>query len=153
MTPTIALPFKNTTNVRVNLPYRAKALKGGQVPWKVGYHPGIDLVNTKDKTIVACADGVVIRSELNKSWGSYIVIKHKQLNLSSIYAHLSQRFVGVNRKVKRGDSIGIMGATGQVTGAHLHFELQAKYYDATSTVNPAPLMGIDNRSGKVRLNP
>lgn len=96
------------------------------------FHQGIDLVGegfTADA--VVAADGGTVSEVLNSvegnspSQGNFVSIYHGN-NLYTVYYHLKKGSVSVKRgdKVKKGDVIGYMGATGNVTGIHLHFGVQ-----------------------------
>ena len=137
------LPYKSNTNVRITSPYgyRIDPFGSGKKVW----HSGIDFVG-EDKYIIAASDGVVVASTiLDKrydttrtwEWGNYVRIDtptgHREY-----YCHMQSRNVKVGQKVKAGDILGIEGATGNVTGRHLHFEVRnsngtnidaAKYLD------------------------
>jgi murein DD-endopeptidase MepM/ murein hydrolase activator NlpD len=60
----------------------------------------------------------------NGSYGNYVRIRHNS-TYKTAYAHLSRYGNGVKkgRRVKQGQIIGYSGATGRVTGAHLHYEV------------------------------
>jgi murein DD-endopeptidase MepM/ murein hydrolase activator NlpD len=91
--------------------------------WKM--HSGNDYPMPNGTPITITRDGVVTRSEVNGSmtsgYGNLIEIQHSD-GSKSIYAHLSDRKVGVGSKVKAGSVIGTVGSTGGSTGSHLHFE-------------------------------
>lgn len=91
-------------------------------------HSGVDFSPGAGAAIFAIADGVVYeRGEGGTSWGHYVIIEHNidGERVYSGYAHMqsgsSPMFVGDDVKV--GDFVGLVGATGQVTGAHLHFTI------------------------------
>ena len=56
-------------------------------------------------------------------YGRLVKIKHAY-GIETRYAHLSKINVKVGERVSRGDRIGGMGATGRVTGTHLHYEVR-----------------------------
>lgn len=87
-------------------------------------HKGVDFAAPKGTPIMAAGDGVVERCGPYSSYGNYICIRHDG-STKTAYAHLSRYAKGVNkgRKVRQGEVIGYVGATGRATGAHLHFEL------------------------------
>ena len=112
--------------------------------WQCGWHIGVDLVG--DREIYPIAEGIV--QSLNSkgsSYGNHVVIKHDD-GLVSLYAHLSEVKVKAGQKVYLDTLIGLMGATGNATGVHLHLELHNgayKYpakgsnpYTATWIINP-----------------
>ena len=91
-------------------------------------HSGIDFTPGAGAAIFAIADGVVVEhGEAGTSWGNYVVIQHTidgQIVLSG-YAHMqaSSSPMVVGQEVKVGDFVGLVGSTGQATGAHLHFTI------------------------------
>lgn len=86
------------------------------------YHSGLDLYGSTDTEIYAPAPGVVVfagpltvrgnTTYLDHGWGVY-----------SGYLHQSEIFVQPGDRVEAGDLIGMVGGTGRVTGAHLHWEI------------------------------
>jgi murein DD-endopeptidase MepM/ murein hydrolase activator NlpD len=82
-------------------------------------HAGIDLAAHRD-TVFSILDGVVQNCRYSKSLGLFVRIDHGN-SLNSLYGHLSQWLVMPGDIVNAGDPIGITGATGIVTGEHLHF--------------------------------
>jgi murein DD-endopeptidase MepM/ murein hydrolase activator NlpD len=59
----------------------------------------------------------------NGGYGQYVVIRHNN-GSQTLYAHLSQNYVGVGAYVAQGEAVGAMGNTGRSTGTHLHFEVR-----------------------------
>ncbi|WP_395639820.1 M23 family metallopeptidase [Pseudolysinimonas sp.] len=91
-------------------------------------HSGIDFTPGAGAAIFAIADGVVLEhAESGSSWGNYVIIQHVidgQVVLSG-YAHMQAASspMVAGQEVKVGDFVGLVGATGQATGAHLHFTI------------------------------
>ena len=91
-------------------------------------HSGVDFAPGAGAAIFAIADGVVLEhSQSGTSWGHYVVLQHEvdgQVVYSG-YAHMQADSspLNVGDVVKVGDFIGLVGATGQATGAHLHFTI------------------------------
>lgn len=87
-------------------------------------HKGVDFAAPKGTPIMAAGDGVVERCSAYSSYGNYICIRHSG-STKTAYAHLSRYAKGlkIGGKVHQGQIIGYVGATGQTTGPHLHFEL------------------------------
>jgi LysM repeat protein len=90
-----------------------------------GYN-AVDLAGSVGTSVRAAASGEVIVSKStgwNGGYGQYIVVKHSN-GAQTLYAHLSSNGVGVGEYVSQGESIGLMGNSGQSTGPHLHFEVR-----------------------------
>lgn len=86
---------------------------------------GVDVANLCGTPIYAAAAGSIIaatESGWNGGAGKYVKINHTS-ELQTLYAHLSRVLVSLGESVFRGQLIGLMGATGQATGCHLHFEV------------------------------
>lgn len=90
------------------------------VTGKRAMHRGVDLRGRTGSKVHAVASGKVIISTYNKYAGNKIAIRHRD-GSTSFYFHLSKRGVNVGSWVKSHQVIGRVGATGRVTGAHLHF--------------------------------
>lgn len=89
-------------------------------------HSGIDFNPGYGAAIFAMADGVVVDvSGGGSSWGTFVVIEH-QIDGQTVYSGYAHMVSGstplvVGQEIKVGDFVGLVGATGQATGAHLHF--------------------------------
>ncbi|WP_312940640.1 M23 family metallopeptidase [Oscillibacter sp.] len=86
-------------------------------------HSGLDMAAPTDTPIRAALDGTVAKSYYSSSYGNYIVIDHGN-GLTTGYAHQSKRMVKKGDTVTAGQVIGLVGSTGNSTGAHLHFEVR-----------------------------
>jgi len=91
------------------------------VTGQVKAHRGVDYVAAVGTPIKAAGKGRVIKSGYNKYNGNYVFIKHND-TYTTKYLHLKKRKVKTGASVKQGQIIGTLGATGRVTGAHLHYE-------------------------------
>lgn len=92
-------------------------------------HDGIDLGAALGTPVKATQAGTVVFSGVQQGYGNIITLNHGIINgknVTSSYAHLSRRAVGVGNppSVKQGDIIGYVGNTGVGTAAHLHFEIR-----------------------------
>ena len=93
-----------------------------------GWHGGIDIVRPGGSTgctVVASEAGTVTFAGWYGSGGNTVIIKHSG-GLSTMYCHMRNGSLRVysGQKVVRGQAIGQIGATGYVTGAHLHYEVK-----------------------------
>ena len=91
-------------------------------------HDGTDYPSGDQTPVMAIADGVVITStDAGGGYGVYIEIQHTVEGrlITSSYSHMTygSRLVNVGDSVTAGQQIGAIGATGQVTGPHLHLEV------------------------------
>jgi murein DD-endopeptidase MepM/ murein hydrolase activator NlpD len=99
------------------------------------FHSGLDISAEKGRSVYATADGIVDTEGWSGNYGNLIVLDHGY-GLKTRYGHLSGFKVKAGDKVKRGDVIGFVGATGRATGAHLHYEVLAN----GQTINPLQLL-------------
>jgi murein DD-endopeptidase MepM/ murein hydrolase activator NlpD len=88
------------------------------------FHPGLDIAGDRGKPVYATAAGKVTQVGYQGAYGNLIVIDHG-FGLETRYGHLSRFSVKGGDRVKRGDVIGLIGATGRTTGPHLHYEVHA----------------------------
>lgn len=91
------------------------------VTGQVRPHNGIDYAAPTGTPVMAAGDGRVVRSGYNDLNGNYIFIQHGERYMTK-YLHLNRRDVQQGARVRQGQRIGTVGATGRVTGAHLHYE-------------------------------
>jgi len=92
---------------------------------KLHPHNAVDIANDCGTDITASVDGMVNEISVgswNGGYGNYILISHPN-GTKTRYAHLQKVLVSVGQRVKKGDSIGMMGETGNATGCHVHFEI------------------------------
>jgi len=85
-------------------------------------HGGIDIAMPTGTPILAPADGVIIDTGEYFFNGNSVFIEHG-LGVQTFYAHMDSIEVSIGDEVKQGERIGTVGATGRVTGAHLHWSL------------------------------
>jgi murein DD-endopeptidase MepM/ murein hydrolase activator NlpD len=108
----------------------------GQYGLWSSYHTGLDFNGNTGDQIHAIADGVVISAQYDGSYGNKTVIQLPD-GTELWYCHQSAFLVSVGDTVHQGDVIGLVGATGHVTGSHLHVEVHPGGGDA---VDPYPAM-------------
>jgi len=86
-------------------------------------HYGVDIVAAANEAIISTLEGTVVMAAWTLNTGYVIQIQHEN-NLLSFYKHNSQLLKEVGDRVKAGETIAIIGNSGeQTTGPHLHFEL------------------------------
>ncbi|MFE7837968.1 peptidoglycan DD-metalloendopeptidase family protein [Streptomyces sp. NPDC057474] len=124
--------------------------------WSLGYHTGLDLVASSGTPIYAPADGKVVTAGPGGSYGNMTKLQHAG-GVITLFAHQTSIKVSAGQSVKRGDQIGTVGATGNVTGPHLHWEVLVPGVDnpfvggqdqGPGMVDPAAWM-----AGRVTANP
>ena len=86
-------------------------------------HPGIDISARYGVPVTAGGSGEVIFAGRDPGYGSLIIVDHGG-HLDTLYGHLSALYVREGQRVRGGQAIGAVGATGRATGAHLHYEVR-----------------------------
>ncbi|MEU6223435.1 peptidoglycan DD-metalloendopeptidase family protein [Streptomyces sp. NPDC047042] len=102
--------------------------------WSSGYHTGVDFVVPTGTSLKAVGAGTVVSAGWGGAYGNQVVIKLAD-GYYAQYGHLSQLSVSAGQSVTAGQQIGLSGATGNVTGPHLHFEIRTTP-DYGSDVDP-----------------
>ena len=108
----------------VNFKYISSSFKRNrfhpvQKRWKA--HNGVDYAAKTGTPVVAAGNGKVTHSTYNKYNGNYVFIQHGN-GIVTKYLHFSKRAVKKGQRVKQGQLIGKVGATGLAAGPHLHYE-------------------------------
>ena len=88
------------------------------------FHAGLDIAGERGQPVYATASGTVEQVGYQGAYGNLVTINHG-FGLESRYGHLLNFAVKQGTKVKRGDVVGHVGATGRATGFHLHYEVHA----------------------------
>ncbi|MBD0689066.1 LysM peptidoglycan-binding domain-containing M23 family metallopeptidase [Streptomyces sp. CBMA123] len=91
--------------------------------WASGHHTGQDFIASTGTPLRAVAKGVVVKAANDGAYGNEVEIKLADGKYAQ-YAHLSSIGVKVGQSVTTGQQLGLSGATGNVTGPHLHFEIR-----------------------------
>ncbi|WP_147104152.1 M23 family metallopeptidase [Tateyamaria sp. syn59] len=113
-----ATPVKDSFRFTSGFGFRRDPKTGGR-----RMHNGVDFAASVGTPLYATADGVVTHAGWQSGYGRLVKIQH-EFGIETRYAHLSRLRVKVGQKVSRGDRIGDMGASGRVTGVHLHYEVR-----------------------------
>lgn len=108
-------------------------------------HMGTDFAGATGAPVLAANRGVVRIVDAFFYGGNVVYIDHG-VGLSSAYLHLSEQLVAAGDTVQRGQTIGRVGATGRVTGPHLHFIVRY----GSVTVDPLSLFAVAGDSSGTR---
>lgn len=106
------------------------------------FHPGLDISADKGDPIYSTADGKVTHAASAGNYGNLVIVDHGY-GIETRYGHMSAFKVKVGQVVKRGDLLGLVGATGRATSSHLHYEVRAN----GRILNPLQLLLNPRRSG------
>lgn len=112
--------------------------------WLPEIHRGVDLAAATGTPVRAMASATVEFAGEMSGYGNVIILQHDG-HTQTVYGHLSRIDVQRGARVKRGDVIGLSGATGNASGPHLHFEV-IRWGRAE---DPVPLLGRVNAPGKL----
>lgn len=93
-------------------------------------HKGMDIKAPTGTPIVASADGEVTYAGTRSGYGLVVEINHGD-GVGSLYGHLNEIQIEAGAVVKQGDTIGTLGATGNASTPHLHYEvlIDGEIYD------------------------
>jgi murein DD-endopeptidase MepM/ murein hydrolase activator NlpD len=89
---------------------------------EIRFHYGTDIAADSGEQITAFADGKTIDVGTSDSLGNYVILRHGSIETQ--YAHCCEVYVQCGQAVKKGQAIAAVGATGDATNPHLHFELR-----------------------------
>ena len=142
-------PFTVTGKFTVPVDYKRVSSNFGYrenpVTKAYGFHSGIDLAAPEGTPIYAAYAGSVSEVGYSAVRGNYIVLEHGN-GVRTVYCHCSTLLAEKGANLKSGEVIAAVGATGQTTGPHLHFEI----WLGTTRCNPAWVLEVyaDNRTGR-----
>ena len=109
-------------------------------------HEGIDIFAPKRTPALAAADGIVTRVNENNLGGLVVWLRPKGKSYNLYYAHLDEQLATAGQQVSKGDTIGLIGNTGnaRTTPPHLHLGI----YAAGGAVDPLPFVNPDIKKPK-----
>lgn len=149
-------PFKGTN--RITSPYGPRKYTNSAGKVISEHHNGIDVVCTKyageavpDEAwdFRECTGGTVIAVSTDWNYGRGTLVKVQTApGVVEIYQHNATNYVTVGQELKQGTVLARAGATGNVTGIHLHFEVQINGVP----VDPSPWLGLPNKVGTYEGN-
>ncbi len=131
LTPPTYIKPVNSTNITSPYGYRIHPVNGTYT-----LHSGVDWYVPTGTAVKASSSGTVVSAGWNGAYGYCVDISHPNGTMTR-YAHLSSIAVAYGQSVTQGQVIAYSGATGVVTGPHLHFEL----YINGASVNPIDYVG------------
>ena len=101
-------------------------------------HEGVDIFAPKRTPVVAAADGVVTGVKEAGIGGKVVWLRLKDKNVTLYYAHLDKQLVREGQEVKKGETVGLVGNTGnaKLTPSHLHFGV----YTSAGPIDPYPFV-------------
>ncbi len=160
----LARPLKKAASLSAAVGYPYGWHRNHQSP----IHHGVDFVNPQGTPVLAAADGTVyyagsdqerLFGERANFYGNLVIIQHdleapEGGRIFTLYGHLSYVAVQSGERVRQGDRIGAVGATGIALGNHLHFEVRIGAAESYFAVrNPelwyAPLPGTGTLIGRL----
>ncbi len=86
-------------------------------------HTGLDIGAKAGTNVLAANDGKVIKAGWNNSYGNVVMVDHGG-GIVTLYAHNSKLLVSTGDVVAKGQTIALVGSTGNSTGPHIHFEVR-----------------------------
>jgi len=133
--PSLSFPVKTSGRKRI------ESLFGVGRDANTRRHEGIDIFGPKLTPVVASADGVVTRVGENNLGGLVVMMRPNDKNYTLYYAHLDKQLAVEGQQVKTGDTLGLMGNTGnaRTTPPHLHFGI----YTGGGAIDPLPFVNTD----------
>ncbi|CAL9424201.1 Glycyl-glycine endopeptidase ALE-1 [Streptomyces sp. enrichment culture] len=111
----------NTFVAPISGSYVSTGYQAGSSLWSSGSHTGVDFHAASGTSVHAVGSGTVVEAGWGGAYGNQVVIRMHDGTYTQ-YGHLSSIGVAVGQTVTPGQQIGLSGATGNVTGPHLHFE-------------------------------
>lgn len=122
---------------RISGVYGSQRILNGEPKWP---HYGVDIARPEGTPVAAPADAIVTMVHPDMFYsGATLIMDHGQ-GFSSTFLHLRKILVKQGQRVKRGEVVGLLGATGRATGPHLDWRmnLRGKRVDPATVVGPMP---------------
>jgi murein DD-endopeptidase MepM/ murein hydrolase activator NlpD len=99
------------------------------------FHTGVDISASRGTSVKVTGDGVVTHAEFSGYYGKLVIVDHGN-GVQTYYAHLSKFEVVAGQSIRRGEIVGLSGATGRATSPHLHYEVRR----GGTAINPQPYL-------------
>lgn len=138
--PSLAFPVRASDNPKVSSFWGADRDAGARS------HEGIDIFARFRTPVVAASDGTVTRVNENNLGGKVVFMRPDGKDYNLYYAHLDTQLVRPGQEVRVGETLGLMGNTGnaRTTPPHLHFGI----YTGGGAINPYPFVNVNRASSK-----
>jgi len=140
----VSTSVKKIGNITSGFGPRNTGIKGASTN-----HRGIDIGLKSGTDIYSAADGKVTAVGYNKYRGNYVVVYHEELNISTLYQHLSSYDVKKGDTVSAGEKIADSGSSGIGSGAHLHFGVMVGKATKADHDQPGYNMAINPLGDKI----
>lgn len=130
--PSLHFPVAGKGNKNVQSFWGASRDGGGRS------HEGVDIFAPRGTPVVAVADGYILRTGNQGLGGKQVWLRDEMVGYSHYYAHLDSVLTEAGKRVKTGDTLGLVGNTGNAAGGatHLHFGI----YSTGGAVDPYPFI-------------
>ncbi|MEH3112998.1 M23 family metallopeptidase [Pedobacter terrae] len=140
----VAYELEITTGPSLAFPIKSKNINNIKSYWgdgrdnNVRKHEGVDIFGNFRTPVLAISEGTVTRVNENNLGGKVVWMRPKGKDYTLYYAHLDEQLAVEGQDVKTGDTLGLMGNTGNArnTPTHLHFGI----YTFNGAVNPLPFI-------------
>ncbi len=126
--------FQFPMEAEITSPFGNKRLFNGQLK---SYHNGVDFRAPSGTPVFAANSGVVKMAENLFYSGNVVIVDHGNF-IFTIYAHLSRIEAEAGQRIEKGQQLGLTGATGRVSGPHLHWGVKVNGAD----VNPIQFIKV-----------
>lgn len=143
----LAFPLQGDAVITSNFGLRTHPISGKQ-----RFHAGTDLGAPEGAAVLAALPGVVDTAGWINGYGKTVILEHESGTIATLYAHLSEILVRPGQSISQGTIIGKVGQTGNVTGPHLHFELQEKKGSGWDAIDARNFL-LAKRRVPIQINP
>lgn len=137
--PALAFPVQGGDNPDIGSVFGADRDGGRRL------HHGIDIFADRGTPVLSVSQGVATRVQVRPRGGKVVWVRDQARGLSLYYAHLDSQHVASGTRVRRGDTIGFVGNTGNAstTPPHLHFGI---YRRGQGPIDPQPFVSTEERT-------
>ncbi|MBC7903298.1 MAG: peptidoglycan DD-metalloendopeptidase family protein, partial [Gemmatimonadaceae bacterium] len=129
--PSLGFPVANSANPKIGSFWGDARDAGARS------HEGIDIFGARKTPLLAAADGIISSVSENRLGGKVIFLRPSKKSYTLYYAHLDSQLVSEGQQIRLGDTIGLLGNTGnaRTTAPHLHFGIYS-----SGAIDPLPFI-------------